>query len=205
MVRLGELVMILDLAREGLSVSAIARRTGLDRKTIRKYIARGLEAPAYTPRLARPTLLTPFEPYLRERLQAFPDLNARRLLRELKERGYTGGYTILKAIVRAIRPTPSPSFERRFETPPGKQAQVDSAFFKTTFTDEPEMERCQSASKKPASIGVQYPAAPKVAEPVVQGVPGRVPRAPRSALITNAAARVGGACGLPWATSGWMR
>jgi transposase len=133
--------MILDLAREGLSVSAIARRTGLDRKTIRKYIARGLEAPTYTPRPARPTLLTPFEPYLRERLQAFPDLSARRLLRELKERGYTGGYTILKAAVRAIRPTPSPSFERRFETPPGKQAQVDFAFFKTTFTDEPEVER----------------------------------------------------------------
>jgi len=27
--------MILDLARQGLSVSAIARRTGLDRETIR--------------------------------------------------------------------------------------------------------------------------------------------------------------------------
>ncbi len=103
MVRLGELVMILDLAREGLLVSAIARRTGLDCKTIRKYIARGLEAPVYTPRSARPTLLTPFEPCLLERLQAFPDLSARRPLRELKERGYTGGYTILKAAVGAIR------------------------------------------------------------------------------------------------------
>ena len=59
--------------------------------------------------------------------------------------------------------------------------------------------------QKPASIGVQYPATPKVAEPVVQGVHGRVPRAPRSALIADAAARVGGACGLPWATSGWLR
>ena len=37
MVNLGEIVMILDLARQGLSVSAIARRTGNDRKTIRKY------------------------------------------------------------------------------------------------------------------------------------------------------------------------
>jgi DNA-binding NarL/FixJ family response regulator len=35
--------MILDLAREGLTVSAMSRRTGLDRKTIRKYIAQGLE------------------------------------------------------------------------------------------------------------------------------------------------------------------
>ena len=46
--------MILDLARQGLTVSAIARRTGHDRKTIRKYIARGLEPPAYKPRAAGP-------------------------------------------------------------------------------------------------------------------------------------------------------
>ncbi|RUQ75224.1 IS21 family transposase [Azospirillum doebereinerae] len=139
--RILPVVMILDLAREGLTVSAIARRTGLDRKTIRKYIVQGLEPPAYTPRPPRPTLVGPFEAYLRERLQAFPDLSARRLLREIHERGYQGGYTVLKAFVRSVRPTPVPSFERRFETPPGKQGQVDFAFFKTTFTDEPEAER----------------------------------------------------------------
>ena len=140
-VRLGELVMILDLARQGMSVSAIARRTGHDRKTIRKYIAKGLEPPAYQPRPPRSTLVAPFEAYLRERLQAYPELSTKRLLREIRERGYEGGYTILKAVVRTIRPKPAPAFERRFETPPGKQAQVDFAFFKTTFTDEPEAER----------------------------------------------------------------
>ena len=31
--------MILELHRQGISVSAIARWTGLDRKTIRRYIA----------------------------------------------------------------------------------------------------------------------------------------------------------------------
>lgn len=50
MVQLGELMMILDLHRQGLSVTAIARRTGRDPKTIRKYIERGLELPAYGPR-----------------------------------------------------------------------------------------------------------------------------------------------------------
>ena len=65
--------MILDLARQGLSVSAIARRTGLDRKTIRKYVAKGLEPPAYTPRPPRQTLVGPFEAYLRERLRPFPN------------------------------------------------------------------------------------------------------------------------------------
>jgi DNA-binding NarL/FixJ family response regulator len=36
-------MIILELHRQGLSISAIARRLGTDRKTVRKYIARGLE------------------------------------------------------------------------------------------------------------------------------------------------------------------
>ncbi len=45
MIRLGELMMILELHRQGVSISAIARRTGRDPKTIRKYIERGVEVP----------------------------------------------------------------------------------------------------------------------------------------------------------------
>ena len=74
MVNLGELVMILDLHREGLSVSAIARQLELDRKTVRKYIGRGLEPPAYGPRKPRWRQLEPFEPYLRQRVAAYPGL-----------------------------------------------------------------------------------------------------------------------------------
>jgi DNA-binding NarL/FixJ family response regulator len=37
-IHLRELMMILELHRQGLSVSAIAERTGFDRKTVRKYI-----------------------------------------------------------------------------------------------------------------------------------------------------------------------
>ena len=50
MVKLREMMMILDLHRQGLSVSAIAKATGADRKTVREYIERGLEAPSYGPR-----------------------------------------------------------------------------------------------------------------------------------------------------------
>ena len=141
MVTLGELVMILDLHRQGLSLSAIARRTGMDRSTVAKYVKCGLEPPRYGPRNPRPTVITPVEAYLRERIAAFPDLNGSRLLREIQERGYTGGYTALKDFLRTIRPAAPQPFERRFETPPGKQAQVDFAHFRTTFTDTPEAER----------------------------------------------------------------
>ena len=143
MIQLGDLIVILDLHRQGLSISAIARQTGRDPKTVRKYIARGLEPPAYGPRQAgRPSKLAPYLDYLRERVAAFPELSAVRLHREIRERGYTGAYTAVKRFVAAIRPDHGPRpFEVRFETPAGQQAQVDFARFVTEFTDEPGVTR----------------------------------------------------------------
>ena len=140
-VRLGELVLILDLHRQGLSVSAIARRVGTDRKTVRKYIARGLEPPIYQTRQPRPAKVAPFHPYLRERVAAYPDLTGSRLHREIRDLGYAGGYTAVKDFLRGVRPSSPAGFELRFETPPGRQAQVDFAHFRTVFTDEPSVER----------------------------------------------------------------
>ena len=137
MVTLGELVMILDLARQGLTVSAIARRTGRDRKTIRTYIARGLEPPAYKPQPPAPSPLAPFEAFLRERVGRFPDLTGRRLWREVRDLGFAGGYSTVTDFLRTIRPPAEPAFERRFETPPGRQAQVDFAHFRVRFEGEP--------------------------------------------------------------------
>ena len=76
MVRLGEVVVILDLHRQGLSVSAIAARTGPDRKIVRKYIVAGLEPPAYGPRQPRPTKMAPYHALLRERVAVYPELTA---------------------------------------------------------------------------------------------------------------------------------
>lgn len=89
MKKLGDLMMILDLHRQGLKVAVIARQTGIDRKTVRKYIARGLEMPTYGPRQPRDCLLDSWLDYLRARLEAYPGLSARRLLREISERGYS--------------------------------------------------------------------------------------------------------------------
>src|SRR6201989_2939784 len=141
LVRLGEIAMILELHRQGVSISAIARQVGLDRKTVHKTIERVRDPPMYGPRAPRASKIAPFTRYLRERLAAFPQLTRRRLHRELRELGYTGGYSILTGFLRDIRaPEPAP-FEVRFETPPGRQAQVDFAHFRTLFTDEPRTER----------------------------------------------------------------
>ena len=141
MIRLREIVLIHDLNRQGLSVSAIARQVGCDRKTVRKYLELGLEAPVYSPRPPRGSKLDGYRDYLRDRVTEFPDLSGRRLLREITELGYEGSYTTVKKYLREIRPPARAQFERRFETPAGKQAQVDFAEFVVNFTDEPGVTR----------------------------------------------------------------
>lgn len=141
MLRNGALFMLHQLHKDGLSISEIARRSGLDRKTVRKYLQRGLTAPAYGPRAPRPQLLDPYRAYLQGRIKAFPTLRGSRLLREIHALGYQGGYTCLTDYLREIRPPKDTGFEHRFETAPGVQAQVDFAHFRARFSEDPEQLR----------------------------------------------------------------
>ena len=113
-----------ELRRQGLSVYAIAAMTGFDRKTVRKYLANPTQRPRYGPRPKRPSPLEPFKAYLEERLAAGV-WNAVVLQRELREKGYRGGYTSLKDYLQPKREAAVVTAVRRFETPPGRQAQVD--------------------------------------------------------------------------------
>ena len=112
------------LRRQGLSIQAISELTGYDRKTVRKYLIQPDGSPAYRGRGPQPSKLDAFKPYLNERLAAGV-WNARVLLRELRERSYEGSYTILADWLRPPRESARVVAVRRFETPPGKQGQVD--------------------------------------------------------------------------------
>ncbi|BCI69142.1 integrase [Komagataeibacter intermedius AF2] len=133
--------MIQELKRQGLSISAIARQTGLDRKTVKKYLANGLETPAYAPRKPVASAAEPYRTYLLERMASYPGLSSRRLHREIRDMGYDGAYSSLTEYLRQIRPPLPRPYERRFETGAGVQAQVDFAEFQTVFTGEPGIVR----------------------------------------------------------------
>jgi transposase len=113
-----------ELKRQGLSINAISKLTGNDRKTIRKYLGQAEVAPVYGPREQRPSKLDIFKTYIEDRLKAGV-WNARVLMRELRQRGYDGGYTILTDWLRPQREAAGAVAVRRFETPIGHQAQVD--------------------------------------------------------------------------------
>jgi transposase len=118
---------------EGLGVRAIAKRLGLSRNTVRKYL-REPRVPVYGPRSRSPSKLAPFEAWLTERTQEDGVWNSVRLHRELRERGYVGGKTILKDYLRPLRPPKTPNVVVRYEVPPGVEAQVDFGVF--AFEDE---------------------------------------------------------------------
>jgi transposase len=119
-------VEIQVLHRQGKSIREIARETGASRNTVRAVL-RGKADERYGPRLARPTNLDPHKEYLSARLKAAGEirLSAVVLLREIRERGYVGGITQLKEYLRIVRPRPELEPIVRFETPPGKQLQID--------------------------------------------------------------------------------
>ena len=121
---------------QGASKSALARQLGISRDTIHRWIRSGdldrevdTMAVRYGPRPPVPTKLDAYKGVIESRLTTYPELSAVRLLAEIRAAGYKGSYTQLKAFVRQVRPVPPPEPVIRFETPAGRQAQVDFARF----------------------------------------------------------------------------
>ena len=111
---------------DGGTIKGIARELGVSRNTVRKYL-RDASRPKYGPRLPRSMKLDPFGEYLQGRVaSAKPDwIPATVLIREIREQGYTGGISQLKVFLATLKPQLIVEPLVRFETPPGKQMQVD--------------------------------------------------------------------------------
>lgn len=113
------------MARRGESIRAIAKEFGCSRNTVRRYL-REPAAQRYGPRASRSGKLDGFKSYLLERIaHARPRwIPATVLLREIRQRGYEGGLSLLKmwlAPHKRVQPEPVV----RFETAPGQQMQAD--------------------------------------------------------------------------------
>ncbi|XYX40448.1 IS21 family transposase [Candidatus Erwinia dacicola] len=116
------------LHRQGMSIRAIARQLSCSRETVRRYIRSPLPVTdiRYKPRAPRPCKLDPFKPYILERVAAARPqwIPASVLLRELRQRGDEGGYSMLTAFLHPMK-QPITEEVTRFETEPGFQMQVD--------------------------------------------------------------------------------
>ena len=125
MIRMEEWVDIIAAHHRGISIREIARQTGLSRNTVRKAI-RSEGVPRYE-RPPAPSKLDPYKEYLLARIDEFPRITVEKLFSEIQAQGYSGGKNILADFTRPYRAARRRTSDIRFETPPGKQAQVDWA------------------------------------------------------------------------------
>lgn len=111
---------------ERVPIAEIARRLDLDRKTIRRCVRQAHWQP-YQRAERTETLLAKHAAFLRERAPRVR-YSARILFQELRRHhGYTGSYETVKLFIRPLRAEEAVAdvTQRRFETPPGAQSQID--------------------------------------------------------------------------------
>ena len=106
---------------KGLKVSQIAVELQLDPKTVQKWV----DQPTYQARQGtkRASKLDSFKGQISALLERHP-YTAQQLFQQLREKGYAGGYSILKEFIRQVRPVHKPAY-LMLEFAPGECAQVD--------------------------------------------------------------------------------
>lgn len=123
MIRSGMILMIKESAAKGKSAYAISRETGISKNTVRKYMTQPVR-PHGLKGVKKGSKLDPYKPQLDEWMEQ-GIFNCVVLMERLRELGYDGGMSILKEYVHPHRPARSAPAVRRYETPSGKQAQMD--------------------------------------------------------------------------------
>jgi len=133
---------VLQLHRQGMKWRAIARALRISRNTVRQIVREHAEA-RQNPHCALPTRasyrraskLDPFRAQIDELFRLYPDITAQRVFESLREKGFDGGYTVVKDLVRRIRPKPAP--RPSLETAPREpadMAECDWSPYRVTFT-----------------------------------------------------------------------
>ena len=107
--------------RDGLSIAQTAGLLGLDERTVAKWSV----SARYQSResIRRSSKLDAFRPEIVRLLHQHP-YSAQQIFQRLRESGYTGGHTILKELIRQLRP-PATAAYLTLQFLPGQCAQVD--------------------------------------------------------------------------------
>ena len=133
---------IVMLSKQGMKRRAIARSLGVSRNTVKKILTahadhRAAPSLAIAARTERPraSKLDVHRDQVKHFLSDYPEITAQRVLEELRGRGFDGGYSQVKELVRELRPAPAPRVSLPVEkTAPGEMSECDWSPYKVDFT-----------------------------------------------------------------------
>jgi transposase len=131
LIRMGDFMDLVNLKKQGYSISAIARKLNLDRKTVSKYLNAD----------CNPTSLLPKTRNCCSKLDAFKELIAQMLdqaemqqeerlsavfiHQKLSDKGFNGSVSLVRKYLQKHREPVNAKLVPHIETMPGKEAQVD--------------------------------------------------------------------------------
>jgi transposase len=126
MITYHQFCQIRDLhGQRGLTASQIARELLLDPRTVSYWLAQEHFRPRQSSQ--RASILDPFKSEIVRMLERHP-YSAAQVFQRLREQGFDGGYSLIKAYVRTVRPRRQPAF-LKLAFAPGECAQVDWGAF----------------------------------------------------------------------------
>jgi transposase len=114
-------------------ISVIARHLGINRKSVDKVVRRRSVALAPAPPAPRTTVVTPFRARIQALLTEDPARSAVTVFQTLRQEGYRGGISALRAAVRRLRPSAAPAAMATLTFGRGEAAQVDWGEFGDVF------------------------------------------------------------------------
>lgn len=138
---------VIMLNHQGMSRRAIARALKISRNTVRQIVdehghSRQSQHSAFPKKRyrLRPSKLDPFRLQIDELFRTYPDITAQRVYEHLCEKGFDGGYSVVKDLVRRIRPKkpPTPSLETDPQVP-AEKAECDWSPYTVTFINGQSM------------------------------------------------------------------
>jgi len=126
---------IQTLHRRGLKQRAIARKLGISRNTVKKYLDHPELAFEPARERKRRSQLDAYQDNIRAWIEEDSDYRASWIYDRLTSMGFAGSYEIVKRRVRQVKDNYHKVAYMRFETEPGYQAQVDFGEFQVLNTD----------------------------------------------------------------------